>query len=126
MTSASPAQHGGLGEPSRLVGVEALVLVARDPHDRAPLGLEPRQVHRLVQVPLGEDEVAVRVGEDRLLELAARDGDLQRRQVRARKMTREVGWRQREAAVAELHTWSISTPRPVCLRARSKLVLAGA
>ena len=64
-----------LGQPLRLVGVEALVVVGRDPDDRAPLGLEPREVGGLVLVPLAEDEVAVRRLELRLDDLTARGGE---------------------------------------------------
>ena len=64
-----------LGQPLRLVGVELLVVVGGDPDDRAPLGLEPRQVGGLVLVPLAEDEVAVRRLELRLDDLAARRRD---------------------------------------------------
>ena len=73
MTSAVAGADRLLGQPPRLVGVEALVVVGGDADDRAPLGLEPRQVRGLVLVPLAEDEVAVRDVEVRLLELAARD-----------------------------------------------------
>ena len=66
----------------------------------------------------------MRVGEDRLLELTARHGDLQRRQVRARKVTGEVGGREREVSVAELHHLEYQHAATRCLRARSKLVLA--
>ena len=60
-----------LGEPPRLVGVEALVVVGRDADDRASLGDEPREVRGLVLVTLAADEVAVRVVHARPLELAA-------------------------------------------------------
>ncbi len=61
----------------------------------------------LVLVPLPEDEVAVRGVEVRLLELAARDGQRQRRQVRAGEMRREVGRRESECVVENAHTTSI-------------------
>ena len=40
--------HRVFGEPPRDVGVEALVVVGRDPVDRAALTLEPLEVRRLV------------------------------------------------------------------------------
>ena len=48
--------------------------------------------------------------EVRLLELAARDAQGQRRQVRAREMGRQVGRREGERVVENAHTMSIGTP----------------
>ena len=89
-----------LGEPPRLVGVEALVVVGRDADDRAPLGDEPREVRRLVLVTLAADEVAVRVVDVRPLELAALHLQVQVRQVRAGEVRREVGGREEQRAVS--------------------------
>ncbi len=93
-----------LGEPPRLVGVEALVVVGRDADDRAPLGDEPREVRGLVLVALAADEVAVRVVHARPLELAALHLQVQVRQVRAGEVPREVGGREEQrAVVSESH-----------------------
>ena len=86
-----------LGEPPRLVGVEALVVVGRDADDRAPVGDEPREVRSLVLVALAADEVAVRVVHVRPLELAALHLQVQVRQVRAGEV-RPRGRRERGAA----------------------------
>ena len=59
------------GEPAGLVGVEPLVVVGGNAHDRAALRLESRQVRGLVLVALAADQVAVRVVDVRSLELAA-------------------------------------------------------
>ena len=91
MTSAARGADRLLGQPLRLVGVERLVVVGGDPDDRAPFGLEPREVGGLVLVPLAEDEVAVRRLELRLDDLAARRCDGERRQMRAGEVVREVG-----------------------------------
>ena len=103
-----------LGQPSSLVGVEALVVVRRDPDDRAPLGLEPRQVGGLVLVPLAEDQVAVRRLELRLDELPARGRERERRQVRAGEMGREVGRGEAERVVGVqphgLSIWHSAAP----------------
>jgi hypothetical protein len=97
-----------LGEPCGLGRIESLVVVRRDPDDRAPVRDEAVEVRLLVLVPLAEDEVAVRGVEVRLLELAARDGERQRRQMRAGEVGREVGRREGERCVGEqAHTTSI-------------------
>ena len=70
--------------------------------DAAPLGLEPGEVGGLVLVPLAPDEVSVRVVPEGLLELAARDGELERRQVLARQEGVEVGRREAEPGRHEL------------------------
>ena len=88
-----------LGEPPRLVGVEAVVVVGRDADDRASLGVEPREVRGLVLVALAADEVAVRVVDVRPLELAALHLQIQVRQVRAGEMRREIGGREEQRAV---------------------------
>ena len=94
-----------LGQPLRLVGVEPLVVVGGDPDDRAPLGLEPRQVGGLVLVPLAEDEVAVRRLELRLDDLAARRSERERRQVRAGEVVREIGRGEAQRVVGvQAHT----------------------
>ncbi len=99
-----------LREASRHHRVEVLVVERRHAQDRAPLGLEPREICVLVLVSLAEDQVAVRRIDVRLVELAARDGQRERRQVRAREVRREVGGRERERAVVERpHARSIRT-----------------
>ncbi len=106
-------------QPSRLGRIEAVVVVRRDADDRPSSRLEPGEIRLLVLVPLAEDEVAVRGVEVRLLELAARDGERQRRQVRAGEVGREVGRRERERGVGEKsHTTSIG-PRPAFPYARA-------
>ena len=80
-----------LGQPPGLVLVERLVVVGRDADDRAALGLEPREVRRLVLLPLPEDQVAMRRVQVRALELSPHDTDRERRQVRAGEVRREVG-----------------------------------
>ncbi len=99
-----------LRQPSRLRRVEALVVVRRDADDRPSGRLETGEVRLLVLVPLPEDEIAVRGVEVRLLELAARDGQRQRRQVRAGEMGRQVGRREGQRVVENAHTMSIGTP----------------
>ncbi len=91
MTSATPARIASSVSRRASSGVEPLVVVGRDADDRAPLGLEPREVGRLVLVPLPEDQVAMRRVQVRPLELAAHDTDRERRQVRAGEVRREVG-----------------------------------
>ena len=98
-----------LGEPARLVGVEPAVVVGRDADDRAAFRLEPCEVRRLVLVALAPDEVAVRVVDVRPLELPALHAQVERGQVRAREVPREVGGREEQRAVIrEPHHWSIS------------------
>ena len=105
MTSASERADRLLREPPRLDGVEVLVVVGREADDRLALGLEPRQVCRLVLVALARDEVGVRVlARRRLRDLAAQDGRGELGQVRAGEVGREVGGReQQRAVVGESH-----------------------
>jgi len=58
-------------ESAGLVGVEPLVVVGGNAHDRASLRLEPSQIRGLVLVALAADEVAMGVVHVRSLELAA-------------------------------------------------------
>ena len=74
-----------------------------DGDDVAALVDEPLEVGSLVLVALAADQVSVRVRAVRLLELAASDGELKRRQVRAGDEVREVGGRVREGSFCEPH-----------------------
>ena len=97
-----------LRQPPGLVRVEAFVADRGNAQDAPPFRLEPREVGVLVLVALAEDQVAVRRIEVRPLELAARDGEREPRQVRAGEVGREVGGRERErAVVGEAHPRSI-------------------
>ena len=95
-----PSADRLLREPPCLDGVEVLVVVGRKADDRLPLGLEPRQVCRLVLVALACDEVGLRVlARRRLRELAAQDGRGELGQVRAGEVGREVGRGEEQRAV---------------------------
>ena len=89
--------HRLLREPPRHVGVEALVVVGRDPDDRAALALEPLEVRRLVLAALAEDEVDGACRRRAAARAPARDLERERRQVRAGEVRREVGGREPEA-----------------------------
>jgi hypothetical protein len=71
--------------------------------DAFALAAERFQVAPFVLVALAADQVSVEVDTERLRELAARDGELQRRQVRAGEERIEVGGGQREAVSALAH-----------------------
>ena len=106
-----------LGDAARLLGVEAVVVVGRDADDAPAVGLEPRQVRRLVLVALVADEVAVRVVDERPLELAALHAELELRQVRAGEVVPEVGrGEQQRAVVGESHHLEYQRKRGVRLR----------
>ena len=100
-----PSADRLLREPPGLDGVEVLVVVGRKADDRLPLGLEPRQVCRLVLVALACDEVGLRIlARRRLRELAAQDGRGELGQVRAGEVGREVrGGEEQRAAVSDSH-----------------------
>ena len=100
--------HRVLGEFPRGVGVEAFLVVGRDPEDRAALTLEPLEVRRLVLPALAQDQVDARVVDVWPLARPVDDLERERRQMRAGEVRREVGRREPEAAVgAEAHTTSI-------------------
>ena len=88
-------------------GALPVAVVEVDLGDRAPVRLEPGEVGGLVLVPLAPDEVSVRVVPPGLVELAASDRELERRQVLARQEGVEVGRGEEQAAVAKAH-WSLA------------------
>ena len=74
-----------------------------DLDDLAALAAEVLEVPLLVQVALLSDELRERLADVRLRPLAERRLELERRQVRAREIVREVGRREKELAVVQLH-----------------------
>ena len=80
-------------------GVEALVVVGGDADDRTAFGHEAGEVGGLVLVSLAEDQIAVRRVQVVRLQVAARNGQREVRQVRAREVPREVGRGEAERAV---------------------------
>ena len=84
-----------------------------DRHHLATLGTQPLEVGLLVLAPLAEDELSLLVLGLGLLELAARDLQRERGQVLARQVVRDVGRRERDAAVVELHISIVVRAAPV-------------
>ena len=109
--SASPRQlaveEGGLVDDvapgaHRLLGLArgalpvpfAVVAGDLDRDDVAPVGEQLREVSALVLLPLAPDQLGLSVLDVRLDELAARDLELELRQVLAREVGRHVGRRE--------------------------------
>ena len=118
--SASPRQsavdEGRLVDDRRTVAHRLLGVAGSDvPADLPGLAdpddvvAERSEVRSLVLLALAADELSVRVVPERLLELAARDGELERRQVRAGDEVREA--RRREAGASNVnHRQQIMPP----------------
>ena len=84
-------------------GALEVAVVESDLDDVAALGAELVEVAPLVLLALAADEVGVEVDPIGPLELAARDGQLERRQVRAGQERVEVGRREDEAVRPLMH-----------------------
>ena len=117
MTSASPASNAssvsrrassGSNPSSLYVGIRTIVRPSASSRARYTFSC---------WFPLAKMRSRCGSAKTGFTELTARHGYLQRRQVRAREVTGEVGGREREVSVAQLHTRSISAPQWVCLRA---------
>ena len=80
--------------------LEAAVIAELDLDDLAAFLAQLPEEGRLVLVALAADELAVRVVAVRPHELAALDGDLELRQVRAGEIVRQVGGREAKRAVS--------------------------
>ena len=79
-----------LCEPAGDLWIEVLA-VGGHARDRQATRLEPREIGRLVLLPLSPDHVDSRVVRVRPPELAALDGEVEVRQVRAGEVVREIG-----------------------------------
>ena len=71
---------------------------------RLALVAQPSEVGRLVLAPLAKDELGLLVVERRLDDLAASDLKRERRHVLAPEVPRDIGGREEEAVVFELHS----------------------
>ena len=102
--------HGGLGLG---VGLREVAVVEGDLDDLATFASEVREERRLVLIALLGDEVGELVAAVRAASLLPGRLELQPSQVRAGKVRREVGGREPEVAVAELHSRSIARSGPI-------------
>src|SRR5262249_13519525 len=90
-------------------GALPIVAVGAKVGDGEPGLFEPRHGLRLVRISLSPNQISVRVDPNRPSDLASRNGNLERRQMRAREEVVEICRREQQLTVIRTHSSSVAS-----------------